>query len=231
MSYTRRSDRLGGLAVGVVVGAAAAAIPTTASADPFAPFDPNNFAISIDGFTLFQVGTAHATSGIGDFAIADGDGSDAVAEGGFGDFASADGIGSTAVAGLNVVGAGNNFDFASAVGPSSYAQAGFNGSFDSATAIGEDAVANAGFGSGATAANFDLADFLGNLTTAATYNTFADAEAGSGNLAFVIDPFGSLGSAASAGFGGDLDVAGVLGDNLGAESLFADFIFHIAPFF
>ncbi|MCV7258197.1 hypothetical protein [Mycobacterium shimoidei] len=81
MSYTRRSDRLGGLAVAVVVGAAAAAIPTTASADPFAPFDPNNFAISIDGFTLFQVGTAHATSGIGDFAIADGDGSDAVAEG------------------------------------------------------------------------------------------------------------------------------------------------------
>jgi hypothetical protein len=283
MKDIARIGRIGVLAVGLGIGAAVAALPGTASADPFSPFDPNDFATSVDGLgigaamaaapetasaipasfdpndfaisvggiTLFQVGTATATSGMGDIAIADGANSRAVADDGFGDFARADGTGSIAVAGSDAANAtGNNFDSASAAGDGSVADAGFTGSFDSASAdgtgsvafpgvdgsvdsasaAGNGALAEAGAGTLLAPANFDFASDLANLTTIPNIAE-ALAEQGSGDLAFVLDPFGLIGSQAEAGFGGSFDLAGALGDNLTVDSILTDFILHIAPLF
>ena len=184
--------RIGILGVGLGVGAALASMPGVASADP-AP-DPNlvssidvsplvqgglsaisvdptsNIAISIDGFTLLQEGTASATSGSGDFAIAFGDGSSATATGGVGDYASAYGTDATAFAGdgnfdyasansvLSTTGgtataSGGNFDVAQEGGLNGVATAG-NGSFDSAYALtGASGTAIAEFGNGDSATN------------------------------------------------------------------------------
>lgn len=252
MTRANRVGRIGGLAVGLGIGAAVAAMPAVAAADPLPPFDPNDFAISIDGVTLFQVGTAVAESGMGEWAIADGAGSRALAYGGFGNFASADGAHSVAVAGSdNYEDSGDNFDFASAVGDSSVAKSGFTGSFDSATAIGSISSAQAGYsgsfdsvnavgdnvtsaaGSGTVAspANFDFASVSGNLTTATLLPTFAEAEGGSNDFAFVVDPFGSQGSDALAGLPGNFDVAGALVDQVLATATGGDFIFQILPLF
>jgi hypothetical protein len=252
MSTAPRIGRLAMLAGGLGIAAAVAATPGTASADPFPPpFDPNDFAISLNGMTLFQVGSATATSGLGDFAIADGANSNAVADGGFGDFASADGSDSFAAAGSTLANAtGNNFDFASADGIGSFAEAGFNGSGDSASvagdgsvafvgfngsgdsvsAIGNDTLAEAGLGTVAVPANFDFASDWGTLTAIPDVAT-VDAIGGSGDLAFVVDPLGTIGSEAFAGLGNNFDLAGVFGDNLIVDSVLSDFLFHIAPFF
>jgi hypothetical protein len=226
MGTASRIGRLGMLAGGLGVAAAVAATPGTASADPFPPpFDPNDFAISLNGMTLFQVGSATATSGLGDFAIADGANSNAVADGGFGDFASADGIGSFAEAGFNGSG-----DSANVAGDGSVAFVGFNGSGDSASAIGNDTLAEAGLGTVAVPANFDFASDWGTLTAIPDVAT-VDAIGGSGDLAFVVDPLGTIGSEAFAGLGNNFDLAGVFGDNLIVDSVLSDFLFHIAPFF
>ncbi|SRX95565.1 hypothetical protein MSP7336_03834 [Mycobacterium shimoidei] len=235
MSHATRIRRNVTLAAGLsvlAVGLAVGAVPR-AAADPFPPpFDPNDFAISIDGFTLFQVGTATATSGIGDFAIADGAGSLAIADGGFGDFASALGADSFAVAGSNVPGTtDNNFDFASALGPSTQAAAGLNGSFDSASAVGYNVTAHAGIGTTVVPADFDFASILANLAAAPSNLSFAESELGTGDLAFVVDPFGTLGTQVFAGLGGDFNVAGAFIDDVNVVSAFNDFVFHIAPFF
>lgn len=176
--------------------------------------------------TLFHVGSATATSGLGDIAIADGANSQAFAEGGFGDFASADGAFSHVVGGSTIVGAtGSNFDSAGAVGDHSSAFAGTLGSFDSARAfgLGVESVADKG--------DFDSASAFGNLTQATINLTFAGAGGGSNDVAFVIDPFGTLGSEATAGLGGNFDLAGALADNLHAMATGSDFLFHILPFF
>jgi hypothetical protein len=180
MMNTRGIARLGILAVGLGIGAAAAYTPV-ASADSSTdwlssvdsllgaaavPVVPSalDYQISIDGYDLFPTAgnTATATSGMGDMAIAFGSGSDAVAEGGFGDFASADGPGGLAIAGDEVAGAtGNNFDVASATGNGSNAVAGnpvgqfpdaTGSSFDFASTDGANSDALAGFnGSGDSA--------------------------------------------------------------------------------
>jgi hypothetical protein len=252
MNDIARIARLGVIGIGLSIGAAVAATPGIASADLFPPpFDPNDFAISLNGMTLFQVGSATATSGLGDFAIADGAGSNAVADGGFGDFASADGSGSFAAAGSDAAGAtGNNFDSASAFGDGTIAEAGFNGSgdsasvvgndavsfvgfngsFDSVSAVGNDTLAEAGLGTVAAPANFDFASVWGILTATPNIAT-VDAIGGTGDLAFVVDPLGSIGSEAFAGLGNNFDLAGAWGDDLNVVSTLADFIFHIAPFF
>jgi hypothetical protein len=73
----RNDGRIGRLGLLAGLGLVAAlATPGAASADTF---DPNDFAISIDGITLFQVGTATAHSALGDIAIADGNNSTAIA--------------------------------------------------------------------------------------------------------------------------------------------------------
>ena len=103
MRQARRIGRLGILAAGVGIGAAVAATAGTASADPSTdPFswiggldlgdlsvpaaDPAqalDIQISIDGIDLFPTAgnTATATSGVGDIAIAIGNGANAGAFG------------------------------------------------------------------------------------------------------------------------------------------------------
>jgi hypothetical protein len=231
MRQAKAIGRLGGLAIGLGIGAAMAATPGAASADALPPFDPNDFAISIDGFTLFQTGTATATSGMGDFAIADGANSLANATGGVGDFANAYGVHADAFAGDPTANAtGSNFDFASVVGNGSDATTRF-GSFDFASVVGNGSGAGAGFGelnTPANFANFDSAFVLGD-------NSAVAADLGSNNLAFVFDPVGSLGSEAFAqgvdgGLPGNFDLAGVFGDGLLQNSI-GDFVAHIAQLF
>src|SRR5271169_3880264 len=109
------------LAVGLGIGAALAATPGVASADTLAtdplswlagpdlgdlsaaalPAAPTlDLAISFDGFSLFQEGSATATTTTGEFglAIASGANSDATATGGLFDTAFADGTSSAATA-------------------------------------------------------------------------------------------------------------------------------------
>jgi hypothetical protein len=276
MVKARRLGRLGMLAVGLGIGAAVASTPGIASADtsadPFsfssinlgdlfpaadaAPSSPLDLDISVDGHTLLDLGTtATATSGTGDIAIAFGADSQAIAEGGFGDYALAT-AGTQAIAGDLTPGAtGNNFDFASASGDASFAQAGnngldttgssfdyasassganavagFNGSGDSASAVGQDTFVQAGVGTTATPANFDSASALGNVTTPTTTGVAAFAVNGSSDTAFVVDPLGTVGSTANAG-GPDFnfDLAGVFGDALHATATGANFLVDILP--
>jgi hypothetical protein len=291
MVNARGFGRFAGLAVGLGLGAAVASTPGIASADTpatdtfswLAGLDPGDLSaaalpaaspfdldISVDGFTLLDLGTgASATSGMGDIAIAFGAGSAAVAEGGFGDYALADSTGSSgasAFAGDEVDGAtGNNFDFASAIGNDSIAQAGnpsggfpdatgssfdfasaagggsaadagFNGSGDSASADGQNVESLAGFSSNAAdPANFDSASVLGNSSTPTTLTSEAIAGGGgaglggSGDSAFVVDPFGTVGSTATAGLGFNSDLAGVFGDALNATATSANNVVDILP--
>ena len=77
MVNVRNFAALGMLAVGLGVGSGAAFSPGIASADPSA-FDFNDIAISFDGYSLFNTGTATADSGTHgefNFAFADGAGS------------------------------------------------------------------------------------------------------------------------------------------------------------
>jgi hypothetical protein len=200
--------RLGMLAVGLGIGATVAAVgcpPGIAfadtAADPFswlAGLDPGDLSaaalpaaspldldISVDGFTLLDLGTgATATSGAGDIAIAFGAGSSATADGGFGDYALAS-TGATAIAGDPTAGAtGNNFDFASAAGASTVsgistvgttAEAGFNGSFDYASAIGSATPPTEG--------TFASAGFNGSGDSASAVGQGATAQAGEGDTA------------------------------------------------
>ena len=177
--------RIGIFGAGLGIGATLALGPGIAAADPAA--DPNiygaidpsllqdalpaadpNIAISVDGFTLLQDGTASATSGSGDFAIAVGDGANATATGGFGDYASAHGADASAFAGegnFDVATANSvfsttggsatagdgNFDVAHEGGLNGVALAG-NGSFDSAydlTGASGHAIADLGNGDSA----------------------------------------------------------------------------------
>jgi hypothetical protein len=248
------------LAVGLGIGTAMAAAPGTASAT-------TDIDVSINGMDVLDGGgSAHATSGMGDMAIAFGPNSNAVAEGGLGDFASAFSTGSTgarAIAGTDFsTDTGNNFDFASAVGNDSVANAGgfagttghsfdfaqtignvsvanaFGGSNDSANAVGDNVESLAG-GSihGAPPSDFDSASVWGDLfaPTANTTEAIAGGGAiglgGSHDLAFILDPFGTVGSEAMAGLGHNFDLAGVLGDFLAAQSIMSDFLIHIAPLF
>jgi hypothetical protein len=227
MSNIVAIGRIGLLGLGLSVGAALASIPGIAVAEP-SP-DPNivntidvpalfaapaadpslNIAISVDGFPLLQDGTASATSGTGDFAIAVGDGATATATGGVGDFASADGAGTTAFAGdgnfdiatansvfsptggIATAGDGN-FDVAQEGGLNGVATAN-NGSFDSAyTLTGNGGTAAAEFGNGDSATNIGdgLAtaggssdSLLGNVDIADNFGSLMTAMAGSSDTA------------------------------------------------
>ncbi|MDT5254813.1 MAG: hypothetical protein QOH07_3767 [Mycobacterium sp.] len=131
----------------------------------------------------------------------------------------------------------SSFDFASTDGFDSVADSGFNGGFAYASAVGDRVVALASGGEAAPPANFDWASVWGNLSAPTTNVTEAFAGAGlyglggSNDVAFVIDPFGTVGSEAMAGLGNNFDLAGALGDNLTAAYTLSDFLFHIAPFF
>ncbi len=195
MVKARAIGRIGILAAGLGIGAAIASTSGIASAetavDPFA-FDLNDIAISFDGVTLFQQGTASAASGMGDLAIAIGDGSEANAGAG-------DAFGQTLAPG--------QFDVAVAEGTGSFASAG-QGNFDSAFAEGASSVAAVG----------GFQSILSNGDWASAIGPHADAEAGVFALAgqndgaLVFDPFGTLGSTAEAG-DGNFDLASTFGDH------------------
>jgi hypothetical protein len=229
MSNMVAIGRISLLGLGLSVGAALASIPGVAAADP-AP-DPNivgsidvpalfaapaadpslNIAISIDGFTLLQDGTASATSGSGDFAIAVGDDANATATGGFGDYASASGTDASAFAGegnFDVATANSvfsttggsatagdgNFDVAQEGGLNGVALAG-NGSFDNAYdltgaaghAIAEDGNGNSAINIGDGEAGAGGTDsgqlFLGNYDIAENFGSLMTAMAGSSDTA------------------------------------------------
>jgi hypothetical protein len=206
MVNVRGLGRLVILAVGLGIGAAVASTPVASadpSTDPFswiAGLDPGDLStaaspaastldldISVDGFTLLHEGTATATSGTGDIAIALGADSHAVAEGGFGDYATAT-TGAEAIAGDDIPDAtGNNFDFASAGGFSSEALAG-NGGFDcpncpDTTGSSFD-YASASSGSNTTGAFADAGfNGSGDSASAVGQDVVADAGASAGNPA------------------------------------------------
>ena len=192
MNRHRITLSLGAAASGLL---AAAFLPmAAASADPFPPpFDPNDMALSIDGMTIFQVGTASAYSGMGDLAFADGanniaNAGDSLVPGQF-DTAFADGTGSTAYS--------------------------LFGNFDSAYATGADSTAEAG-GIQGNLSNGDFASSFGtnSLTFAGAYDMTTPSQ---DDFASVFDPFGSMQSVALAR-GGIFDQASVVGDNSHAEA-------------
>jgi hypothetical protein len=170
MNSNRSRYIAGGLlAVGLSIGAALAATPGVASADPSS--DPYSLIdqllgglsvpaqttsaldmqVSIDGTDMFPTAgnTATATSETGDIAIAIGNGADASAVGGTGDFAFADGANSLAEAGWSgpsgFIPLPGNDDIAVVVGTGSTAAAGYNGNSDTALVFGDDSTADAGF--------------------------------------------------------------------------------------
>jgi hypothetical protein len=247
---------LGLLAVGLGVGAALAANPGVTWADPLdandvtaAPsvspdlpsFDPSNLSISVDGITLYQTGTATATSGgLGDIAIADGADSEAISNGGplsIGDLAYAQG---DAIADS----AGGSFDTATAVGNGvgSYAF----GDFDTATVTGADAEAKAVAGSFEAATVVQTGGSYDEAVAAGpglgVFGAFNDAYVdGTGSTATAGDPDGSTfggfdiasvvgdGSTATAGDPGNFDLATVMGDMLSAIASGGNFLADILP--
>lgn len=249
MSTWTRIGRLGGLAIGMGIGAALGAIPGLASADGNqtlidgndvaaalsaapVPATPLDIQINIGGIDLFPTvgNTATAVAGFGDMAIAIGSGSIADAQGGFGDFAYVSGTNSLAVAGDTAHASGSNFDYASVTGNNDDGEAGKAGSFDSASIIGNHDIAAIGFGEFATPAtvtNFDAGVVLGDHSN-------VGANYGSNDLALVFDPFGTIGSNANAGgtltMPGNFDAAEVFSDGTTQNSV-GDLTFHIAGLF
>jgi len=207
MVRIRAIGRLGMLVVGLGIGAAIASTPGIASADssdwlssidsllsgaavPAADTAPLNLAISVDGVTLFQEGTAEAYTGTdGDYAIANGPG--AVAEAtGADDYAAVDGTDSTAVSGV----AGSSDNTAFVFGDDSYAYAGGTaenpGTSDYSVIFGNGDAAYAG-SDGAGSGDYDAAYVEGNdLATA-----YAQ---GSGYLADIVKFYGDASSGAAA---------------------------------
>lgn len=185
--------------------------------------------ISINGMDLFPTAdnTATATSGMGDIAIAIGDGASATSAGssfilplgdGIGDIVIADGTNSTAeaavlgganfdfvFAGANSLAnaeLGANFDIASAVGTGSQSEVGVGDSFDIASADGTNSSASVGLG------NYDLA-FANGTDSSAT------AGVGNGDLATAFgggdaNADGFLATAFANGVNTDANADGVL---------------------
>jgi hypothetical protein len=187
MRHAKAIGRLGGLAIGLGMGAALAAFPGVASADL-------DIDISFDEIDIFHTPghTAEATSGMNDFAIAIG--TNSVAEAG-----SANGPG--------------QFDTAFADGTNSDAFA-LRGMFDSAFANGTQSSAFAGGEAGGLTSSNDFSWALGPATNA---GTGADGATPSGyDVAWVFDPFGTHFTSALAG-GGMFDFASIFGDNSSAD--------------
>ena len=243
MVNARAIARLGTLAVGLGIGVAVASTPGVAVADSSAdwlgdlfggvalpaPAVPDlDLAISIDGYSLVSEGTASADSGSGDIAIAYGDGAYASAEGGNGDFALADGSDALARSGGLSTDTGANDDTAIDIGNNSgffdndaSVDVGNNtgdvdgpwtvaGNDNYASSFGDDT--SDGEGSVASDGDSNIAEVVGP-------NTYAFADAGNSNIAYVFDPFGTgAGSEADAGVYGNFDLSAVFGDGLTSTS-------------
>jgi hypothetical protein len=224
MNHAKAIGQLSILAVGLGIGIGTAA---TAAAAPTMPVDPVplvpdlplpaadipglDVSISFDGFSLFQSGAAEAETGTGDFAIAFGN--DSVAE-----------------AGTGVAGVGTS-DTAMAFGTDSLAVSG-NGNLDTSIASGVSSFAEAGGGdSSSLAGNGDFALYWGpapSLDDGAIAGWLS--ETGSNDVAAVFDPFGTAGSLAVAGDGGNFDLGAVFGDALGSTAATGgNFLVDIQP--
>jgi hypothetical protein len=187
MMGTRALARLAILAMGIGIGGAVASMPGIAAADSSSDWlsavdgflsggalsaadsTPElNLAISFDGMTLFQEGTAYAYSGTnGDIAVANGAGATAYAYGAD-NYASVDGTDSTAIAGGTSSGvAGSSADNTAFVfGDNSYGLAGTTdaanpGNFNYAVIFGDGDKALAG-GDATGAGSYDGAYVEGN---------------------------------------------------------------------
>jgi hypothetical protein len=197
-SRAHRLGRLGILAAGLGIGAAIAATPGIAAADPVT-FDPNDIAISFDGYSLIKEGSATADSGTAgefNFAFADGAGSYANATGGNDntaiDIGSTNGINEGAYAGTDSPfygGYGSN-DLAFVFGNDSFAGAG-----------GVDVLGTNYLGDNDTAIVIDPNDTYGS-----------DAYAGSGDEAPA-----------------DFDIAAAYGDDLFPQATEANYGVDILP--
>jgi trimeric autotransporter adhesin len=236
----RGIGRLGVMATGLGIAAAVAGMASTqavASAN-VVDFDPNNFAVSIDGFSLIHEGTATATSTFGNIAIADGAGSDATASGGYLDVASAYGDDSSAQAVLG------NLDAAFANGANSWGYAGgymdTPGNVDLASANGTYGAASASEGW------FDQAFENGNLSTAASgvgngdiasvFGNYDIAGAngyenlvGNNDVALVVGSESYALAGSSFTDPGSFDLAAIFGDSLDASAKGANFLVEILP--
>jgi hypothetical protein len=220
---TRRIARLGMLAVGLGIGAAAASMPGNASADSStdwsslgglalpAPSTPDlNLAISFDGYNLLEEGSASAYTGAAgngnfDFAIAYGDGAVANAYGGTGDYALADGVNAFASAGG---GSGADFDDAVDIGNN---DAPASGDPSGAYAGDSDLIGDSDGGTGA----YDTAIDIGNDTNDVGSGGFHGGGYGYGEGGDSGAFAGAGGLAGSTG-DGDHDTAIDFGNNIGS---------------
>ncbi|ORB86946.1 hypothetical protein B1987_27830 [Mycobacterium kansasii] len=170
-------------------GQVSASVPAAAPAGP-------DIALSMFGTTLFQSGTAHATSGFGGVALAVGANSNATANTtmltpGLGSFATAIGNNNTAVA-------NGTLCTATVVGNNSNATGGFGGIGSTAFVTGDHSGASAGF------SNRDF----GNLAAVSGNYSSALAGSGSGNAAV------AFGNENTVRAGGNPGIAGAPGSNL-----------------
>jgi hypothetical protein len=240
MVKARGIARLGMLAVGLGIGAAVASgnawadtstdwlssLDYLAGGLPTSAADTSdlNLAISIDGATIFQEGTAHATTGTdGDIAFANGPDTYATATG-TDDYAGVDGEDASAVSG----GTGASDDTAFIFGDDDTATAGgTNGTFDGAAIFGNGDSAEAGSNTSGTG-SYDVAYVEGNdlgnanatgqdwfidilkiygdsaTATAATAdsgNLLTDATSGAADTANLADLLSSLGEGAASSGG------------------------------
>jgi hypothetical protein len=209
MVNARRIGRLGTFAVGLGIGAAVASTPGIASADPVDPFafDLNDISISFNGMNLLQEGTAVATSGQGDFAVAIGDGAHASATNGFGDYSLADGTNALANAGGSTSALGN-FDNAIDIGNNDITTV---GAPDGAFAGAGNLVAGGGAGAGSN----DLAIDIGNNTG----TTLANGELANGNDGAFAGGGGLIGLSGNGNNDTAIDFGNNSGENLGPAAV------------
>jgi hypothetical protein len=180
---------------------------------PAADIPGLNLAISFDGMSLFQSGSAEAVTGTGgDFAVAFG--ADSVA-----------GAGETGFSGTN--------DTAWAFGNGSDAFSG-DGNFNNAVAAdftGVGGFAEAGGATSTLTGNFDNAFYLGpSPETGAFAGWVGPGTTGSNDIAAVFDPSGPAGSLALAG-DGDFNLGAAIGDALSSTGATGgNFLLEILPF-
>jgi hypothetical protein len=235
MMNARGIARLGVLAVGVGIGAAVASIPGTASADssdwlssidtllsaavPAADASSGlNMAISIDGVSLVQDGTAHAYSGTGgDIAMATGADSTAYAYG-TNNYADVLGSDDTGIAGgtsaASATGSTGDNVFIDGSNDSAFA-GGLNGVDDGSEIFGSNDSAEAGSSATGTG-SYDVAYVEGsNLgdakATGASYLVdilkaygSSSADAGATHASFLSDLLSGTDTSGAAAGGGTL---------------------------
>jgi hypothetical protein len=232
MRGTRALARLAIVAVGIGIGGAVAAMPGIAAADSSSDWlsavdgflsggalsaadttPALNLAISFDGMSLFQDGSAYAYSGPnGDIAIANGAGTSAYAFG-TNNYASVDGTDSHAIAGgySEALAGGSSDNTAFVFGDNSTGFAGTTdaanpGSFNYSVIFGNGDAAYAG-GNAAGSGNYDGAYVEGNNLGTATAQ-------GSNYLADILKFYGDGGTTTAAAAA---DSTNPLSDLLGSD--------------